>query len=212
MVQARRREGEGDAAGLSGPGHDDLVVHLVPMRRRHLRSVLRIEAQVYPRPWSLGLFMSELALRNSRVYYVARIEGVVAGYGGLMVSGDDGHITTLAIDPAWHRRKLASRILLALTREGVARGVSSLTLEVRVTNIAAQELYRQFGFAPAGIRKNYYIETNEDALVMWAHDVDGADYRERLERIEAGIPGVTLLHDGRSFDDPLSPDADLEQP
>ena len=68
-------------------------------------------------------------------------------------------------------------------------------------NVAAQELYRQFGFAPAGIRKNYYAETNEDALVMWAHDVDGADYRERLERIEAGIPGVTLLHDGRSFDD-----------
>ena len=198
MVQARRREG--DAAGA-----DELVVHLVPMRRRHLRSVLRIEAQVYPRPWSLGLFMSELALRNSRVYYVARIDGVVAGYGGLMVSGDDGHITTLAVDPAWHRRKLASRVLMALTREGITRGVSSLTLEVRVGNVAAQELYRQFGFAPAGIRKNYYVETNEDALVMWAHDVDGAAYRQRLEQIEAGILGVTLLHDGRSFDD--GPDA-----
>ena len=164
MVQARRREGE-----PADPSEtvSDVVVHMVPMRRRHLRSVLRIEAQVYPRPWSLGLFMSELALRNSRVYYVARIEGVVVGYGGLMVSGDDGHITTLAVDPAWHRRKLASRVLLALVREGVARGVSSLTLEVRVGNVGAQELYRQFGFAPAGIRKNYYVETNEDALVMW---------------------------------------------
>jgi [ribosomal protein S18]-alanine N-acetyltransferase len=195
MVQAKRREGEpADQA--------ELVVHLVPMRRRHLRSVLRIEAQVYPRPWSLGLFMSELALRNSRAYYVARVDGVVTGYGGLMVSGDDGHITTLAVDPAWHRRKIASRLLLALVREGATRGVSSLTLEVRVTNSGAQELYRQFGFAPAGIRKNYYVESNEDALVMWAHDVDTLDYEKRLERIEAGIPGITLLHDGRSLDDP----------
>ncbi len=194
MVQARRRDGD-------PPDLADLVVHLVPMRRRHLRSVLRIEAQVYPRPWSLGLFMSELALRNSRAYYVARIDGVVVGYGGLMVSGDDGHITTLAVDPAWHRRKLATRVLLALVREAVARGVASLTLEVRVGNAAAQELYRQFGFAPAGIRKNYYIESNEDALVMWAHDVDGPEYLRRLDRIDAGIPGITLLHDGRSFDD-----------
>jgi [ribosomal protein S18]-alanine N-acetyltransferase len=199
MVQAKRREG--DQADQA-----ELVVHLVPMRRRHLRSVLRIEAQVYPRPWSLGLFMSELALRNSRAYYVARVDGVVTGYGGLMVSGDDGHITTLAVDPGWHRRKIASRLLLALVREGVTRGVSSLTLEVRVTNGAAQELYRQFGFAPAGIRKNYYVESNEDALVMWAHDVDTPDYEKRLERIEDGIPGITLLHDGRSLDDAPSPD------
>jgi len=203
MVQARRREGEQE---LSELGPAELVVHLVPMRRRHLRSVLRIESQVYARPWSLGLFMSELALRNSRAYYVARVEGVVVGYGGLMVSGDDGHITTLAVDPGWHRRKLASRLLLALVREGVARGVASLTLEVRVGNIAAQELYRQFGFAPAGIRKNYYVESNEDALVMWAHDADTREYGRRLERIEAGIPGVTLLHDGRSLDDEPRPD------
>jgi ribosomal-protein-alanine N-acetyltransferase len=191
MVQARRREGDGPDLSEAGP--DELVVHLVPMRRRHLRSVLRIEAQVYPRPWSLGLFMSELALRNSRAYYVARVEGVVVGYGGLMVSGDDGHITTLAVDPAWHRRKLASRLLMALTREAIARGVSSLTLEVRVGNVAAQELYRQFGFAPAGIRKNYYVETNEDALVMWANDVHSAEYEERLAAIEATVPGVTLM-------------------
>jgi len=64
--------------------HDqDLVVHMVAMRRRHLRAVLRIEAQVYPRPWSLSLFVSELALRNSRAYWVARVDGNVVGYCGL---------------------------------------------------------------------------------------------------------------------------------
>ena len=126
----RRRTGPGsvawsrpDDAGRATPAEPaELVVHMVPMRRRHLRSVLRIEAQVYPRPWSLGLFMSELALRNSRAYYVARVDGVVVGYGGLMVSADDGHITTLAVDPAWHRRKIGTRLLLALAREAIRRG------------------------------------------------------------------------------------------
>src|SRR5438067_9161459 len=89
----------------------DLEVHLVPMRRRHLRSVLRIEAQVYPRPWSLSLFLSELSLRNSRAYTVARVDGMVVGYAGMMFTGDDAHITTIAVDPAWHRYKIATRLL-----------------------------------------------------------------------------------------------------
>ena len=183
MVQARRREER----------PDDLVVHMVPMRRRHLRSVLRIESQVYPRPWSVSLFMSELALRSSRAYFVARVGGEVVGYAGLMVSCDDGHVTTLAVDPAWHRRTIGTRLLLTVAGEAVRRGATSLTLEVRVSNLAAQQLYRRFGFRPAGIRKNYYVETNEDALVMWAHDVDSPEYLRRLTEIEATIPGMTLV-------------------
>jgi ribosomal-protein-alanine N-acetyltransferase len=185
MVQARREVSP-----------DQLVVHILPMRRRHLRSVLRIEAQVYARPWSLSLFVSELALRTSRAYYVARINGVLCGYAGLMVTEDDGHVTTLAVDPAWHRNKIGTRLLLTLAREAIRRGASNLTLEVRVTNHPAQEMYRRFGFRPAGIRKNYYVETNEDALVMWAHDVDTPEYRRLLAEIEAGIPGVTLVSEG----------------
>jgi ribosomal-protein-alanine N-acetyltransferase len=177
----------------------ELEVQLVPMRRRHLRSVMRIEVQVYPRPWSLSLFMSELALRSTRVYYVARAEGIVAGYAGLMMTVDDGHITTIAVDPAWHRHKIATRLLLALARQAIARGATSLTLEVRVGNKPAQELYRQFGFRPCGIRKNYYVETNEDALVMWADDVDSDEYAERLDRIEAGIPGRTIVEEPRAW-------------
>lgn len=173
-------------------------VQIVAMRRRHLRSVLRIETQVYPRPWSTGLYLSELALRSTRAYYVARAQGVVIGYGGLMVSGDDGHITTLAVDPEWHRRKVATRLLLTLAGEAIVRQVTSLTLEVRVGNVAAQELYRRFGFAPAGVRKRYYVETNEDAIVMWAHDVHGPEFARRLESIEAGItePAIRIRETG----------------
>jgi ribosomal-protein-alanine N-acetyltransferase len=177
---------------------DELTVHIVAMRRRHLRAVLRIEDQVYARPWSLSLFVSELALRTTRAYYVARVNGVLCGYGGLMVSEDDGHVTTLAVDPAWHRNKIGTRLLLTLAREAIRRGATSLTLEVRVGNHAAQEMYRRFGFRPAGIRKNYYVETHEDALVMWAHDVDSPQYLRRLDEIEAGVPGFTLVDRGSS--------------
>jgi ribosomal-protein-alanine N-acetyltransferase len=177
----------------------ELDVQLVPMRRRHLRSVMRIEVQVYPRPWSLSLFMSELALRSTRVYYVARVEGVVAGYAGLMMTVDDGHITTIAVDPALHRHKIATRLLLGLARQAIARGATSLTLEVRVGNKAAQELYRKFGFRPCGIRKNYYVETNEDALVMWADDVDSDEYAARLDKIEESIPGRTIIEEPRAW-------------
>src|SRR3982074_91196 len=101
-------------------GCDALSGHLVPVRRRHLRSVLRIEAEVYPRPWSLPLFMSELNLRTSRVYTVARVGGSVVGYAGLMLSGEDAHVTTIAVDPAWHRHKIGSRLLRHLVREALA--------------------------------------------------------------------------------------------
>src|SRR3546814_10172720 len=91
------------SAAPEQPSPDDLEVVIGPMRRRHLRGVLKIEQQVYPRPWSLGLFMSELAYEESRVYLTARLGGTVVGYGGLMCVLEDGHVTTIAVDPRWHR-------------------------------------------------------------------------------------------------------------
>lgn len=181
--------------GTDGITDDSLNVSLVPMRRRHLRTVLRIEGQVYPRPWSLSLFMSELALRTTRSYTVARVGGAVVGYSGLMLTGDDAHVTTIAVDPAWQRHKIATRLLLHMARTAASRHAKHLTLEVRVSNDGAQALYRQFGFAPAGIRKNYYVETNEDALVMWAEDIDTPEYAARLARIEATVPGDTDIEE-----------------
>ncbi|MDQ6617491.1 MAG: ribosomal protein S18-alanine N-acetyltransferase, partial [Actinomycetota bacterium] len=175
---------------------DGPAVHLVPMRRRHLRSVMRIEAQVYPRPWSLPLFMSELNLRSSRVYYVARVKGIVVGYCGLMLVEEDGHITNIAVDPAWHRHHIGTRLLMNAARQAAARGATRLTLEVRMSNLSAQKLYRKFGFEPAGVRKNYYAESREDALIMWAYGIATDDYAERLRAIDAGLRGSTLLDEG----------------
>lgn len=167
-------------------------VHLVPMRRRHLRSVLRIESQVYPRPWTFSLFLGELGLRGSRYYVAARVDGVVVGYAGLMLSLDEAHVTTIAVDPRWQRLQIGSRLLLNLTRAALARGARHLTLEVRVSNGAAQHMYGRFGFETEGVRKNYYAESKEDALIMWVHGIDQPAYAERLAAIETGIDGPTI--------------------
>lgn len=186
-------------SGVGRPivAEQDLVVAMEVMRRRHLRSVLRIESKVYPRPWSLSFFMSELALRGSRSYTVAKIRGGVVGYSGLMLAADEGHITTIAVDPEWHRHHIGTRLLLDMARFSLRRGIRHMTLEVRVSNHGAQALYRRFGFVPEGIRRNYYTETNEDAIVMWAHDIDTPEYEARLDSIEAAIPGATVVDEGR---------------
>jgi ribosomal-protein-alanine N-acetyltransferase len=139
------------------------------MRRRHLKRVLEIEEQVYPRPWTHRTFVTELSQMRAgnRYYLVAYVDDELVGYGGLMFSGDDAHVSNIAVDPQWHHR-----------------GCQAMTLEVRHTNTAAQNLYRRFGFVPAGVRKRYY-ENTDDAIIMWAHGVDTAEFAERLDRIES---------------------------
>jgi len=175
-------------------------VNLTPMRPRHLRQVVVIEQSVYPRPWTVGVFMSELEAGSSRRYYVAttrdparglhraRLPGRrVVGYGGVMVQVGEAHITTLAVHPREHRRKVASRILLQLLRDARDMGAEAATLEVRTANAGAQRLYQAFGFAPVGVRPGYYAETKEDALIMWAHELQGPDMTARLDALERGL-------------------------
>ncbi len=185
---------ERDARIAGDGGRDpDAVIRLEPMRRRHLRGVLRIEEAVNPRPWSLSLFLSELRYTDSRAYVVARLGHDLVGYAGLMLVAGDGHITNVGVDPARRRLGVASAMLLALVHRALDEGAEALTLEVRMSNTGAQDLYRRFGFAPAGVRKNYYADANEDALIMWATEIDSPTYRERLRVIEAELPYPVLL-------------------
>lgn len=171
MAIARRRD------------HDIPAIELTKMRRRHLRKVLAIESQVYPRPWSASLFLSEMSQRASRSYLVAKRGSDVVGYAGLMFTGIDAHVTNIAVDPALHGRKIGTRLLLKLITEAIARGCESVSLEVRVTNTVAQTMYEKFGFSVSGVRKGYYIETNEDALIMVVEDALSTEYRLRLKSI-----------------------------
>lgn len=172
------------------PDSEDVVlVEITKMRRRHLRRVLAIESRVYPRPWSASLFLAELSQRGSRTYIVARRDGEVVGYSGMMFTGREAHVTNIAVDPDWHGHKIGTRLLLTIVTEAIAKGSETLSLEVRVSNTVAQSLYEKFGFSPAGIRRGYYVETREDALVMVVRDATSTGYRLRLHGIRADLEG-----------------------
>jgi [ribosomal protein S18]-alanine N-acetyltransferase len=163
-------------------------IEITAMRRRHLKGVMAIERQVYPRPWSPSLFVSEMSAGHTRAYLVALEGRAVVGYGGLISYGDEAHVTTIAVDPEHQRRKIGTRLLYELIQEALEMGARAVSLEVRVTNWGAQRLYGRFGFRPVGVRKNYYQETNEDALVMWTDDIRGREYHELLERVLDDFP------------------------
>ncbi len=147
-----------------------MTVHDIP-------AVATLEQEIYDNPWSVRVFYDELALPN-RSYLVAEEDADIVGYGGLLVVESDAHITTLAVIPAARRQRLGTRLMMALVAAAAERGVSHVTLEVRMSNEGAQRLYQRFGFAPVGLRKNYYRD--EDALVMWASDINGVEYQARL--------------------------------
>jgi ribosomal-protein-alanine N-acetyltransferase len=169
-------------------------VRVAPMRRRDLRSVLRIDAQQLPQQgWSVGLYLAELRRTTDRVYLVARVDGRVAGFGGVLFQHPDAHVTTLAVDTAARGRRVGTRLMLELARRTVAAGVENLTLEVRAGNVPAISLYRRFGMAPVGVRKGYYADIGEDALIMWATELGSDEYRERLAGIEARLHDPTIV-------------------
>jgi ribosomal-protein-alanine N-acetyltransferase len=162
-------------------------LEITRMRRRHLRRVMSIESRVYPRPWSTSLFLSELAQRATRTYLVARLSGEVVGYAGMMYTVNEAHVTNIAVDPTHHGRKIGTRLLLTIVTEAIARGAEIVSLEVRVSNLVAQNMYEKFGLSVVGKRKGYYIETNEDAYVMVAEDVRSTEYRLRLAAIRGEL-------------------------
>jgi len=166
----------------SGGGDEELVVE--PMRRRDLPAIEPIELASYPRPWSMAIFQSEieLARRGERTYVVARRGADLAGYAGQMYVVGESHVTNIATAPAHRRSGVATRLLAELSWAAIDHGCTAMTLEVRVSNTGAQELYRGFGFAPVGIRQRYY-ENVEDAIVMWCHDIAEPAHRRRLAEL-----------------------------
>jgi [ribosomal protein S18]-alanine N-acetyltransferase len=173
--------------GSAPPDRRSVEVIMAPMRTRDLRGVLRIEEAVFPQPWSRRLFVEELAQRTSRAYRAAWVGHAIVGFAGQMFIDDEAHVNNIAVDPAWQGRRLGAVILLDLVRTALERGSRHLTLEVRVGNEPALALYRRFGMAPVGVRRNYY-PTGEDALIMWVRDIDSPEYAGRLAAVASSIP------------------------
>ena len=163
-------------------------IEITRMRRRHLRGIMAIERRVYPRPWSPSLFVSEMTAGRTRSYLVALEERTVVGYGGLISYGEEAHVTTIAVQPERQRLKIGTRLMYDLVGEAQRMGAHAVSLEVRVTNWGAQRMYARFGFRPVGVRKGYYQETGEDAVIMWTEDIRSPAYRRVLDRIIAEVP------------------------
>ena len=138
-----------------------------PMAAEDLDAVMAVEQGSFHAPWSRSAFEEELTQNRLARYLVALDGEAIVGYAGTWLVINEAHVTNVAVH-ADRRRQGIGRVLMdALMQMAREEGMESMTLEVRVSNEAARALYQQLGFVSAGIRKNYYSETKEDALILW---------------------------------------------
>jgi [ribosomal protein S18]-alanine N-acetyltransferase len=150
-------------------------VAIFPMTPADLDGVMEVEHLSFLTPWSREAFHSEL-MQTYTLYLVARAGEKVVGYGGMHVVYEDSHVTNIAVHPIWRGRGLGEQLMLELISRASARGANRMTLEVRDGNTTAQNLYRKLGFItrPGAVRKGYYTDTGEDAIIMWKEPLAGA--------------------------------------
>jgi [ribosomal protein S18]-alanine N-acetyltransferase len=139
--------------------------------RRDVPELLEIEVAQFPEPWTRSMLLDEITNVETRRYTVAVEQKRILGYLGVMYVLDELHVNTIGTVPEHEGRGVATSLLQEAWVVAKERGIQRATLEVAVSNKRAQELYTRFGFAPVGVRKNYYERTREDALVLWA-DLD----------------------------------------
>ena len=137
----------------------------VPLTQDLLPAVLELERVCFSLPWSREAFLPEL--RDPACFWLAVLtEDALAGYAGMRTVLDEGYISNIAVSPALRKRGFGMALVKALQREGAKRGLSFLTLEVRVGNREARRLYERAGFREVGLRPGYYEKPREDALLM----------------------------------------------
>jgi ribosomal-protein-alanine N-acetyltransferase len=158
---------------------------IVPMGSSDISAVTRIERASFSTVWPSDAFFNELSTNKLAHYFVGRIADRIVAYGGIWVILEDSHVTTLAVDPAYRGRRFGEVMLLRLIDEALERGAAWMTLEVRESNAVAQQLYRKYGFTTVTMRRGYYSDDNESALVMWAGNLKSELYRNRLGVLRA---------------------------
>lgn len=128
----------------------------------------QIEKLSFSIPWSKESIRKEIEENELAIYLVLEVDGIVRGYAGMWRVIDEGHITNIAVHPDWRRKHIGSSLMVGLLSAAEDNGIKRLTLEVRESNIPAQRMYKRFGFKAEGMRKNYYEDTRENAIIMWA--------------------------------------------
>jgi ribosomal-protein-alanine N-acetyltransferase len=172
-------------------------ISVEPMRVADLPAVHEIERASFTTPWPTHAYRTELETNRLATYVVMRAGDEIVAFAGMWLMVDEAHVTTFAVAPAWRRRHLGERLILALLDVAVRRGAHEATLEVRLSNLPARRLYEKFGFRPVGIRPRYYSDDNEDALIMTTPPLGDPAMLGRIGRRTA-----ELAAEG----DPLPPD------
>lgn len=151
-------------------GAKRLEIYVEPMQPGDIEAVLAIEQKSFTMPWTDAMFRSELQNERTSHMLVARVteaEDPVAGYLGYRVVLDEMHVILVAVAPAWRQRGIARHMMCQAMEQARVAGCTRATLEVRVSNTPAQQLYYGLRFAPVGTRPKYYVRPTEDALILW---------------------------------------------
>ena len=135
-----------------------------------IENVLKVENDCFSTPWSRDSFVRELVENKIALYLVAKIENIAVGYIGVWKILNEGHITNVAVRSDYRGKGIATRLISELLSLCEEDGIDAFTLEVRRSNIVAQNLYKKFQFAGCGFRKGYYQDTKEDAIIMWRRE------------------------------------------
>lgn len=139
------------------------------MTNDDLNRVMEIERNAFSHPWDRSIFQLELNENKFAHYLVFEYKGKIIGFCGLWIVMDDAQITNIAIHSDYRGRGFGELLLESTFAYLKTFKVKRVSLEVRVTNTVAKNLYRKMGFQEGGIRKNYYVDNGEDALVMWVN-------------------------------------------
>lgn len=136
-----------------------------------LDGIVEVETASFTMPWSHQSFFGELADNPHARYIIVELDGKIIGYAGVWIIFEEGHVTNIAIHPAHRGQKYGEKLVQKLIDVAKSCGASSMTLEVRISNIAAQTLYKKLGFEARGRRKAYYADNKEDAIIMWKENM-----------------------------------------
>lgn len=148
-----------------------------------LDQIIKIDTEAFgTNHWSYKTFYNELNNQYS-LYLSAEYNKDIIGYIGMWKVQNEGHITTMAVDVNYKRRHIADILLYNIINKSIALKIKWLTLEVRYNNIPAINLYKKFKFKQLGIRKKYYQDHNDDALVLWSENIELPEYLQYIEDI-----------------------------
>ena len=154
-----------------------------PMEKTEVEKVLEIEEQAYgEHHWSKASFYGELSNKLAHYYSAFSEDGQLVGYAGVWHVIDEGHITTIAVKPEFKRKKIGEALLNKILDDSYKAEIKYITLEVRKSNEPAIALYEKYSFKSLGVRKGYYQNNNEDALIMWTENIFWDKFKDRYTK------------------------------